>query len=57
MDKKKVVLRLFISPCINYAQNVLIPININTPTQIIVSSILFKYGLAPKVIAFIILFI
>ena len=57
MDKKKVVLRLFITPCINYAQNVLIPININTPTQIIVSSILFKYGLAPKIIAVIVLFI
>ena len=57
MDKKKVVLRLFITPCINYAQNVLIPIDISTPTQIIVTSILFKYGLAPKLIAIIILFI
>ena len=57
MDKKKALLRLFINPCINYTQNILIPININTPTQIIVGALLCKYGLAPKVIAIIILFI
>jgi hypothetical protein len=57
MDKKKSLLRLFINPCINYSQNVLIPINITTPTEIIVSSILFKYGLAPKVIMIVLLFI
>ena len=57
MDKKKALLRLFINPCINYSQNVLIPINISTPTEIIVGAILCKYGLAPKVIAIILLFI
>ena len=57
MDKKKNLLKFFINPCINYTQNVLIPINISSPTEIIVSTILFKYGIAPKVIAIIILFI
>lgn len=57
MDKKKTLLKLFINPCINFSQNILIPININTPTQIIAGAILMKYGLAPKVIAIILLFI
>ena len=38
-------------------ENIVIPININTPSQIIASVILIKYGLNAKIVAVILLFI
>ena len=50
MVEKKDFMKLLYNPCINYMENIVIPININTPSQIIISSILLKYGLGPKII-------
>jgi hypothetical protein len=41
----------------NYAQSVLMPININTPTEFIVGAVLLKTGLTPKLIFLVLLFI
>jgi len=57
VDKKKALLKLFINPFMNYAQSVLMPININTPTEFIVGAVLLKTGLTPKLIFLVLLFI
>jgi hypothetical protein len=41
----------------NYAQSVLMPININTPTEFIVGAVLLKTGLSTKLIFLVLLFI
>jgi len=50
-------MKLFINPCINYTQNIILPINIDSPSQIIAGVILMKYGMTPKIIAIVLLFI
>ena len=57
MVEKKDFMKLLYNPCINSMENIVIPININTPSQIIASVILMKYGLNAKIVAVILLFI